>query len=144
MTEIITILDTKNPVFKFHFHATRISFFGSCSWCCFFKKWAHPCLLLFIFVLFKHKIYRKTSKLQRDSNSDRQSRRRANWPLDHHHGPWYMTLLMTMLVLKLLLLFLMALLRLLMLVSFSNPSNKIDPFPAYFTCFRLHLFDSLG
>ena len=24
-----------------------------------FKKWANPCLFLFIFVLFKHKFYRK-------------------------------------------------------------------------------------
>ena len=45
-------------------------------------------LFWFIFVLFKHKFYRKYRRLQWDSNSDRQSRRRARWPLDHHHGPF--------------------------------------------------------
>ena len=29
----------------------------------------------------------KNCRPQRDSNSDCQSRRRACWPLDHHHGP---------------------------------------------------------
>ena len=36
----------------------------------------------FIFVLFKH------WRVQQDSNSDRQSRMQACWPLDHHHGPF--------------------------------------------------------
>ena len=44
-------------------------------------------LFLFIFVHFIHKLYRRNYRLQRDSNSDRQSRRRAHWPLDHPYGP---------------------------------------------------------
>ena len=39
---------------------------------------------LFVFVVFKHKFYKKNSRLQRDSNSYCQSRRLARWPLDHH------------------------------------------------------------
>ena len=31
-------------------------------------------------------VYRKNGRLQRDSKSDRRSRRRARLPLDHHHG----------------------------------------------------------
>ena len=42
-------------------------------------------VILFIFVLFKDKYYR--INFQRDSNSDRQSRRRVRCTLDHHHGP---------------------------------------------------------
>ena len=53
----------------------------------FLKKRANSGLFLFIFVLFKHKFYRKNCRRQQDSNSDRWSRRRARWPLDHHHGP---------------------------------------------------------
>ena len=30
---------------------------------------------------------RKHGRLQRDSNSDRRSRRHVRWPLDHDHGP---------------------------------------------------------
>ena len=52
----------------------------------FFKEWAKPGLFLFIFVLFKHKFYRKNCRYQQDSNSDRRNRRRACWPLNHHHG----------------------------------------------------------
>ena len=43
---------------------------------------------LFIFVLSKHKFYRRNCELQWDSNSDRRSRRQALWPLDDHQGPW--------------------------------------------------------
>ena len=50
-------------------------------------NWAYPSLFLFI---FKHKFYRKNCMLQRDSNSDRWSRSRARWPLDHHHGPIFL------------------------------------------------------
>ena len=32
-------------------------------------------------------IQKKTVSIQRGSNADRQRRRRARWPLDHHHGP---------------------------------------------------------
>ena len=53
----------------------------------FFKKMGQPRLLLFIFVLFKHKFNRKNCRRQRDSNLDRWSRRQAHWPLDHPHGP---------------------------------------------------------
>ena len=41
------------------------------------KKRANPGLVLLIFVLFKHKFYRKNCRLQQDSNSDRRSRRLA-------------------------------------------------------------------
>ena len=51
-----------------------------------FKKMGQPSLFLFIFVLFKYKFNLKTCRRQQDSNSDRWSRRRACWPLDHHHG----------------------------------------------------------
>ena len=37
-------------------------------------KRANPGLFSFIFVLFKHKFYRKNCSLKQDSNSDRQSR----------------------------------------------------------------------
>ena len=39
--------------------------------------WANPGLFLFILVLFNYKFYRKCCKRQRDSASDRRSRRRA-------------------------------------------------------------------
>ena len=42
---------------------------------------------LFIFVLFKHKFTEKNCRRKKVSNSDRRSRRRACWPLNHHHGP---------------------------------------------------------
>ena len=55
------------------------------------KKWANPGLFFVYFRSFQ------TQTLQRDSSSDRRSRRRAHWPLDHHHGPrkiirfeWYL------------------------------------------------------
>ena len=55
----------------------------------FFKKWANPDnLFLFTFVL-SQKILQKNCGLQHDSNSYRWSRRRARWPLDHHHGRIY-------------------------------------------------------
>ena len=50
-----------------------------------FFKWANPGLFLFIFVLFNNNL-QKNCRLQRESNSDRWSRRRARWPLYHHHG----------------------------------------------------------
>ena len=43
----------------------------------FYFLWPTPASFLFIFVLFKHKFYRKNCRRQRDSNSDRLSRRRA-------------------------------------------------------------------
>ena len=55
-------------------------------WSNYFFKWTNPGHFLFIFVLFKHKFYRKNCMLQWDSNSDRWSRRRACWPLNHYHG----------------------------------------------------------
>ena len=59
----------------------------------FFKKSGPtPTSFLFIFVLFKHYFTEKNCRLQRDSNSDRWSRRPANWPHDHHHGPSFQQL----------------------------------------------------
>ena len=43
----------------------------------FLKKWSNSGPFLFIFVLFKHKFYRKNCRCQRDLNSDRWSRRQA-------------------------------------------------------------------
>ena len=45
---------------------------------CFFK-WARPGLFLYTFHFLNYKFYRKNCMFQRDSNSDRQSRRQA-WP----------------------------------------------------------------
>ena len=45
-----------------------------------------PRPLLFIFVLFKHKFYRKKLWRQPKSKSDHRIRRLAHWPLDHHYG----------------------------------------------------------
>ena len=53
----------------------------------FFKKWANPVLFLIYFYSFQTQILQKNCRHQRDSNSDRQSRRRARRPLDHHHCP---------------------------------------------------------
>ena len=39
------------------------------------------------FCSFKTHIFQKNWRLHWDSNSDCRSRRRACWPLDHHHGP---------------------------------------------------------
>ena len=38
------------------------------------------------FVLFNNN-FTENCRPQRDSNSDRRSRRPARWPFDHHHGP---------------------------------------------------------
>ena len=40
-----------------------------------------------LFRSFQHKLYNKNCRLQGDLNSDHRYRRRANWSLDHHHGP---------------------------------------------------------
>ena len=41
-----------------------------------------------LFSFFSNTIYpEKTVVIQWGSNADRQRRRRARWPLDHHHGP---------------------------------------------------------
>ena len=43
-----------------------------------------------LFSFFQTQILEKNCRLQRDSNSDHQNRRRARWPLDHHHGSFGM------------------------------------------------------
>ena len=48
-------------------------------------------LFMFILGLFKQHFNVKTCRLQQDSNSDRQFRRRARWPLDHHNGHFSLT-----------------------------------------------------
>ena len=63
-------------------------------------KWANNCFFLFIFVLFKHKFYRKNCRLQLDSKSDCRSRRPTCWPLDHHQCPSVEFLLPSSLTLK--------------------------------------------
>ena len=52
----------------------------------FFKKIGQPRSLFCLFSFFSTNNLQKNCRLQRDSNSDRWSRRRAHWPLDHHHG----------------------------------------------------------
>ena len=44
-----------------------------------FFKWARPGLFLYTFHFLNYKFYRKNCMFQRDSNSNRQSRRQA-WP----------------------------------------------------------------
>ena len=53
----------------------------------FLKNWqTQP--LFWLFSLFSNtKFTENKFKLQQDSNSDHRNRRRARWPLDHHHGP---------------------------------------------------------
>ena len=50
-------------------------------------KLGQPRPLFVYFRSFQQQFYRKNCRLQRESNSDRWSRRRARWPLDHHHSP---------------------------------------------------------
>ena len=52
----------------------------------FFKSGPTQASFFYIFDLFKQNITEKNYRLQRYSNSRRQSRMRACWPLDHHHG----------------------------------------------------------
>ena len=54
---------------------------------CFFKKNGPTTATFCLFSFFSTKILQKNCILQRESKSDRRSRRRARWPLDHHHGP---------------------------------------------------------
>ena len=49
-----------------------------------FKKRANPGL--YLFSCFSATFLNKSCWLLRDSKSDYQSRRRARWKLDHHHG----------------------------------------------------------
>ena len=44
-------------------------------------------LFVYFFRSFQQQFYRKNCRFQRESNSDRRSRRRARWQLNHHHGP---------------------------------------------------------
>ena len=47
-----------------------------------------PTRPLFVyFCSFQTQILQKNCMCQLDSNTERQSRRKAYWPLDHHHGP---------------------------------------------------------
>ena len=56
----------------------------------FFLKVGQPRPVFCLFLFFSNTILlKKNWRSQRDSKSDRQSRRRARWPLDHHHGPNY-------------------------------------------------------
>ena len=43
----------------------------------YFKNWANPGLFFVYFRYFQQQFYRKNCRLQRESNSDRRSRRRA-------------------------------------------------------------------
>ena len=47
-------------------------------------KKANLCLFFVFFVLFYHRFYRRNCSHQKDSNSDRENRRWACWPLDHY------------------------------------------------------------
>ena len=60
-----------------------------CSHCyinCFFLNGPTPASFC-LFSFLSTTILQKNCRPQRDSNSDRRSRRWARWPLDHHHGP---------------------------------------------------------
>ena len=59
----------------------KISTVYACIWSLFFK-WSKPDL----FLIFSNTKFHK-KWLQRDSNSDRRSKRQASWPLDLHLGP---------------------------------------------------------
>ena len=52
-----------------------------------FLKWAYSGLFWFIFVLSKHKFYRKNCRRQWDANSDRQSRGWARWAQIYFQHP---------------------------------------------------------
>ena len=47
----------------------------------------NPGICFVYFGSFQTTFYRKIRMLQRDSNSDHQTRRQARWPLGHPHGP---------------------------------------------------------
>ena len=51
-------------------------------------------LPLIYFHFFQTAAENKNSRFLRDSDSDRQNRRQACWPLDHHHGPIFYALLL--------------------------------------------------
>ena len=53
----------------------------------YFKKMSQPRPLFVYFCSFQKQILQKNCICQLDSNTERQSRRKAYWPLDHHHGP---------------------------------------------------------
>ena len=53
----------------------------------FLKNGPTPASFLFYSRSFQIQILQKKCRLQRDSNSDCRSRRRARWPLDHQHVP---------------------------------------------------------
>ena len=50
------------------------------------KNWPTPAYFC-LFSFFSTTNLQKNCRLQRESNSDRRSRRQAPWPLDHHLGP---------------------------------------------------------
>ena len=52
-----------------------------------FLKWADPGLFFVYFCSFQTQFVQKNCRRQQDSISYRRSRRRARWPLYHHHGP---------------------------------------------------------
>ena len=54
-----------------------------------------PRPLFCLFSCFSITILQKKCRPQRDSNSDCRSSRRARWPLDHHHGPTFNSLMMS-------------------------------------------------
>ena len=61
----------------------------------FLKKWSNPWSLFVYFRSFQTQFYIRNCKLQRDSNWI--VGRRACWPLDHHHVPFYLHLKMFLL-----------------------------------------------
>ena len=68
-----------------------------CLWAIFlfyFLKMVQPRPLFCLFSLFSITISQKNCRPQWDSNLDRRSRRRARWPLDHHHGPLHHLMLL--------------------------------------------------
>ena len=85
----ILICLVKSEVVKQEVSATQWYFPLKSKWVFFlsFLNGPTPASFLFLFSFFSITILQKNCRPQRDSNSDRWSRRRARWPLDHHHGP---------------------------------------------------------
>ena len=70
----------------------KISFFEHSQFLDFLKRlfilfMGQPRPLFVYFRSFQAQILQKNCRRQRDSNSDRRSRRQTRWPLDHHHCP---------------------------------------------------------
>ena len=87
------LLDTTQSLIKIHAWLNIVQkYLGS------FQR-ANPGLFFVYFRLFSTTIFKqKSCRIQRDSNSDRWSRRRAHWPLDYHQHPVWLGVLLIFLI----------------------------------------------